>query len=233
MSDLRKFPDGDESSMLTFNTSELCDVLLGQPKNDIEELDDYDESELSERKRSREINEDEASLFTLNTTMEFNVSSEPVDDQDGISAYGVSEYPERPRVKEEKLEVRNVLEMRVQNKRETSRSKYKCGKCGQEKKHHICAVDQVRAGRRWPKQNVWTQTPTQRMEEGGSDWVEVLPFDSTWTLNKVPLHRDNQTTVHPDDVVWIVWYFKYLSEKYVTTSKYKETSLEKDEDMAG
>jgi hypothetical protein len=128
MSDFGVNPDGDEVSMFSLSTGTY----------------DYDESGFPEMRRSREVNEDEASLFTLNTTMEFNVSCEPkneVDDQGDIFANKVSESTEIPLVKKGK----KVLEMRVQNNREKSRSKYKCGKCGEEKKHHICAVDQVRA----------------------------------------------------------------------------------------
>jgi hypothetical protein len=144
MSDFGVNPDGDEVSMFSLSTAEMCDVVPRQPKNAFKGTYDYDESGFPEMRRSREVNEDEASLFTLNTTMEFNVSCEPkneVDDQGDIFANKVSESTEIPLVKKGK----KVLEMRVQNNREKSRSKYKCGKCGEEKKHHICAVDQVRA----------------------------------------------------------------------------------------
>lgn len=132
MSDFGASPDGDEVSMLTLSTDELGDVLLGQPKNDIKVMDDYADSEFPERKHLREVNGDEASLFTLDTNMvrgtirELNIEAE---DQDDISEYKASEYQKTPRVNPENLEGRNGLETRV-HKSEKSRSKYKCGKCG-------------------------------------------------------------------------------------------------------
>jgi hypothetical protein len=180
MSDLREALDGDEASIYTLNTAVMCDVLLGQTRNDIEELDD-------------------------------------------MSGYDTSEFPERKRLKEENPEGSNTVETRVQYKRE--RSKYKCGKCGEEKKHHICPVDQVRAGRRWAKQHAWTQTPTEFMEEGGSERAEPEEESgivaSAW--NDATLCRD-QNIVHPTDIMWSLWYIQYISGKCATAAHENEDS---------
>ena len=165
MSDLRGALDGDEAFIYTLNPAMVCDEWLGQTRNDIDELygmSGYYTCESPESKRLKEENPEGSN--TLGQTRNDNK------ELDGIFDYDTSESPERKRLKEENPEGSNALETRVPNKRE--RSKYKCGKCGVEKKHHICPVDQVRAGRRWAKQHAWTQTPTEFMQEGGSERAE-------------------------------------------------------------
>jgi hypothetical protein len=176
MSDKSEAPSEDESSMYTLKSSVIRDVLL-KATNDVEDTNDvsgFDEFDSQNRKRLREVNADEASTLTFNTTMTCKVLGEQKNDtveMDNLSQFDSAISWEDARLNEINPEVMNTLETRVQNKREKSRAKYNCGKCRKEKKNHICDVDQIRAGRRWYKQNVWTQTLYSVWKKEDRTWV--------------------------------------------------------------
>jgi hypothetical protein len=165
MSDESEAPIEDEASMYTFQSSMMWDGLL-QVTNEVIRFDELD---LQERNQLREVNADEISVLTLNTTTMSKVLIEPrnnTEEMEDMSHFDSANSSKRTRLKEVIPEVRNTLKARVQAKYKRYREKYNCGKCGKKKKFHICEVDQLRAGR-WSKHNVWTQIPTKfRVDRG-------------------------------------------------------------------